>query len=620
MLTDNTNNTFQSLFANAATPNAPTSATTTATKQNQNRRRRNDICGVYFAPSTIPGAGMGMFAGHDTYHPGDIVTESDLVIPTLELEWHNDHDDFPFLWDEYSWAASMFAGMDQEVENSQFVHGCSGGMGAAVNCRLNLVNTEDIDDALTMGMSGVSSQSPGAGAFTPYYGRSFHATKIIPAGMELYASYGENYFSSRSGYEMVPLYEDYPMADNLIKQFRFLQRTNKALVQNDNLVTALWDLIHALPYKSRTMYALPTTLSQVDHVMATGGTKNQYYNESIRDLDWLQKYGRCMDNMKDGISTIPSAGRGAFANRFIPKGSVVAPAPLIHIGDRNFLTMYEALPENEKGKIHRDPSRPYHYQLLLNYCFGHRESSLLLCPYGHQTALINHSKERVNAKIVWSPFQRHPEWLNASHHYWYETRHAGLTFEFVALRDIEEDEEIFLDYGDEWEAAWQNHEANFDPPRRDYMPAFEMNNQIDLHIKTLDEIDYEGTEGILTFCRNSLVLAALGYRNNEELNVVNEEEEEDAEPYYRCRVRFRNHDNSYIAELVHRETVTHESGGWDIHYDFVKYVLFDVPRDIFYFRDAPYTRDHYQFWSFRHDMRIPDDIFPDAWRDLRSRM
>lgn len=37
------------------------------------------------------------------------------------------------------------------------------------------------------------------------------------------------------------------------------------------------------------------------------------------------------------------------------------------------------------GEEHRDISKPIGQQLLLNYCFGHSSSSMLLCPYGHET-------------------------------------------------------------------------------------------------------------------------------------------------------------------------------------------------------------------------------------------
>ena len=48
-------------------------------------------CGINLAPSTIPGAGLGMFAGNKAYAPGDIVTLGDLVIPAFEPDWHNGH-------------------------------------------------------------------------------------------------------------------------------------------------------------------------------------------------------------------------------------------------------------------------------------------------------------------------------------------------------------------------------------------------------------------------------------------------------------------------------------------------------------------------------------------------
>lgn len=59
-------------------------------------------CGVYFAPSTIPGAGFGMFAGID-FDEGDEVTPGDLVVPYHDMPWHNgveEDDQLGFLWNE----------------------------------------------------------------------------------------------------------------------------------------------------------------------------------------------------------------------------------------------------------------------------------------------------------------------------------------------------------------------------------------------------------------------------------------------------------------------------------------------------------------------------------------
>ena len=42
-------------------------------------------CGLYFAKSTIPGAGYGMFAGRD-YRRKEFVTPGDISVPAVELE------------------------------------------------------------------------------------------------------------------------------------------------------------------------------------------------------------------------------------------------------------------------------------------------------------------------------------------------------------------------------------------------------------------------------------------------------------------------------------------------------------------------------------------------------
>ena len=571
-----------------------------------------------------------MFVGHTPFDKGDIVLDSDLLVPLFEIEWHTNYRDMAFLWDDYSWESYMVKDTDQEVELWKDVTLCSSGIGSVTNSKLGMANIFDTE-ATRMGMSGVSSESPGAGAFTPYYGRQFEASQYMAPGKEVFVDYGEDYFQSRQDYAEVPRSEDYILADQLLERFRFLTETVPALMKtNTNTTTTTTTssathlsedlyrlMVQDQPYKSRVLFAMPSNAStRIDDILMTGGTVNATFNESIRSLEWLEEHGRCIDHIKDGVSTLPHAGRGAFANRFIPKGGLVAPAPLIHIGDRDVLTMYRPLPE-KRGKRQntlRALDEPTHQQLLLNYCFGHKDTTLLLCPYGSMMTSINHSHDHPNVRVQWSSPQnmRHPEWLNQTYLAWYRTMHAGLSFDVIALRDIEEDEEIFMDYGVEWETAWQEHVASFDVPRRGYVPAFEMNDQMDLPIKTIFETDYELIDGISTYCRKHMVDLALRQEVDDE-----EEEEEDGdekEVFYRCRVVHRNHKDSYIAEVFSRVREVHPSGMWNMDIDEVKYVLFDVPRDTFYFRDAAYERDHHQEWSFRHEMQIPDDLLPDAWR------
>ena len=48
-------------------------------------------------------------------------------------------------------------------------------------------------------------------------------------------------------------------------------------------------------------------------------------------------------------------------------------------------------------------------------------------------------------------------------------------------------------------------------------------------------------------------------------------------------------------------------------------IYWDVPKSAFYFEDLPRTRDHIQPWSFRHEMMIPDDVFPERWKNLKKK-
>lgn len=144
--------------------------------------------------------------------------DTDLVVPYVDMEWHNDAvdaDEMQFLWNEYvyetgkrtsayrlffsscsltlcpclsmidptktnrySWDSAGFPGMDQEANS---ISAASFGIGAAPNCWLPLVNVED--GYTDFDQAGVHrSKDPGAGAFTPYYNRRGFATTDIPAG------------------------------------------------------------------------------------------------------------------------------------------------------------------------------------------------------------------------------------------------------------------------------------------------------------------------------------------------------------------------------------------------------------------------------------------------------
>ena len=84
-------------------------------------------------------------------------------------------------------------------------------------------------------------------------------------------------------------------------------------------------------------------------------------------------------------------------------------------------------------------------QLILNYCYGHPESNLLLFPYSPVVNYVNHAPSAggengsavANAKLQWSERFNTKEWLDKSpEELIRQHKRAGLAMELVALRDI----------------------------------------------------------------------------------------------------------------------------------------------------------------------------------------
>ena len=75
---------------------------------------------------------------------------------------------------------------------------------------------------------------------------------------------------------------------------------------------------------------------------------------------WQEKHGQCLDNIRDGISTNPNAGRGVFANRFIPKGGQIEYfilTALVYIEHERLEPELEATGSSDSDKPKSRPER-----------------------------------------------------------------------------------------------------------------------------------------------------------------------------------------------------------------------------------------------------------------------
>ena len=242
-------------------------------------------------------------------------------------------------------------------------------------------------------------------------------TDDVPAGAELFVDYGSNYFKSRSSWGHIPLAKDYRAAEKILKTFD--QQWSNGTIANSTK-EEFWNLTRRHFLNSHRVFnALPETLGDAELAIAKGGIKHVI--QQIRSPEWFKENGKCLDNLQPKPSTIKQAGRGAFATRLIPNGDVVVSAPLIHSPrGRDVFKMYAQNVTDERGNYVRgDSETAIHvgYQLMMNYAFGHPQSSMLMSPYGQGVSFINHNATAANARLEWADpdhewFSKSVDWLD----------------------------------------------------------------------------------------------------------------------------------------------------------------------------------------------------------------
>jgi hypothetical protein len=245
---------------------------------------------------------------------------------------------------------------------------------------------------------------------------------------------------------------------------------------------------------------------------------------------------------------------------------------------------------------------------------GHGETSYPTCP---------------NARIEWNDRMiKNPEWRSMPPEQWLDTEaHVGLAISYVAIRDIRPGEEVLIDYGPEWVAAWNRHIEAWRPPSGSsrYVSSYEMNDNPTVVIRTEAEGSYS-TSQVELDCFD-WYRRATGHLTDDE---------EAAKHPCRAKLRtMRDGEYRYVVELYRRNQGVAETedddaedseddevdeyegdeAGADAHIctETLFEVLFDAPRDVFWFTDAHYSRDAMQPWSFRHPIGIPDDVMPRVW-------
>jgi hypothetical protein len=491
------------------------------------------------------------------------------------------------------------------------------GIGCTINSRLDLKNIDSTHGSVydTAGLH--RHKDAGSGAFSPYHSSQTVATAYIPAGGELFAEYGAEWIPDIPG-AVVTLDENMNAADDLLEEYvKWHEQHGQDL--SERLLEGLWNFTTHFPIASQVLDTLPkhTTYKSVHQAMVNNKNKDEgvvrtfLRNEGVRDLKWLERHGRCQDHLYPDKSTLTQAGRGAFASRNLPKGTIVGYSPLIHMGNnRKLWDIQYKEPQTtttttrSAGKRRAKRATKYTQQdLILNYSFGHCDSTLLLTPYGAMVNFINHSKEKANVKIQWPKHESEahkPDWLEKDLDFLIHTiEKIGLSLEYVALRDIQQGEEVFMDYGDEWQQAWDAHVASWTPPEgaSEYMHSTEWKGPL-LTLAEQEETPYP--PNLVTVCKESYSLDPKSetfhwtpiVRNSTHrvfCDVMDRKEESDGTNLFTVRLNYQEDNEQVVVQHVPIEGI-------------------DLMDDLL-------TQDWHLEGAFRHEIMIPDDMFPESWKN-----
>ena len=568
--------------------------------------QRHENCGIWYARSSLPGdAGIGVFAGID-FQQGQLLPTGDLPIPIVDKSRHGGRK-WRFLWNAYNWNADLMH-MDTLAKE---VDVASPGYGSVTNSFIDLQNIHLHAPASNAG--GLHrSKHPGAGAITPYHNRTVYAADTIKSGQELFVSYGDRWFLRRTKqFGPLPITGDLGRANTLVQKIGDIWTRHKSASATpgatadkdhraDEMFAFFWEKVvlprrHDIGSKSRVVNALPEDWEGFKYA-ASNGLVGLRKNQLSHSPEWLEQHGICADNIVEGSSTIPGAGRGGFAGRPMDEGARVAPLPMIHVPYRNKLDVQHE--SNDKTS-----------QLLVNYCFGHRDSTLLLCPYGSLTGLVNHApKEKANVRLEWSDPSRsyhHPEYLQKSVADMNNAQKAVVAMELIATRPIEEGEELLLDYGQEWEDAWKQHVKTWKPIHGAgrYISSGELNAMTDKPLRTMQEQmknPYPKNVALyfdMSFLNKAQWEQSYGWDDLEQFK-----QDTLFTELIRCKLLASKQlgNGKYSYTVLYREGSPPAAG---------------MPREAFLFRDNPYSTDIFLPNSFRHDIRIPDELFPDSWKN-----
>jgi hypothetical protein len=286
---------------------------------------------------------------------------------------------------------------------------------------------------------------------------------------------------------------------------------------------------------------------------------------------------------------------------------------------------------------------------MLNYAFGHFESTLHLLPVAPSVTFINHgpSPTRSNEYPSAKTANVYLDWSTHEHVYndhglhetplsdWVVGEIPSIVMVLVALRDIEEGEELLLDYGRQWEKSWKNYMADWQEmwnktgvvtkksPRRAHdMLQLYKDQPFPIDIRIGQKPYPDGVVSGAYLGGTPTDVPDGSPRRNEKNNdilVWNGPATADE----------LTGQTAVICDVLHRTPIYDKDGTTIVTYNYTILTrlkndgyentvqILHVPHYAMTLIDRPYSSDLHSPSAFRHWIGIRDNIFPQVWRDLR---
>jgi hypothetical protein len=467
-------------------------------------------------------------------------------------------------------------------------------------------------------------KDPMACAVSDFFNVQLISTTAIHAGSEIFPYFGEAWLQSKEEIANddpeIMLNKHFEKAEEVMQQYASLLEKHKGFFIEDR-AQEYWDLIlNSVISDNKVRRLLPASHQKISELLGQSLIPSQLPN-TLLNIEYLKSHGTCMDNLMQGAkSTIPGAGRGAFAKRAVEKGDTVAAVPLVRMYKQHLKSYL--VDETTKERLNEPPE----IQLVANYVLGHPKSPFVFYPYGTGVNLINHATHMdltPNVKFVWSEKDYHDQkYLEMDIKTIEEEGVSPFVhiMDLVATKDIVKGEEILLDYGQSFDQYLRQFIDAYQKSMHEFLLGNEsaavLNAKNEPYRTIKEQISSPYPSDVLLLCDIDMEAASLVdsrtleflkdvepkvdfidssvYSYVESSNSV----EKHCDILHRIKEGDNENDPKYLVRVL--------SSG-DLVY------ITDVPHNAFIFVDTPYSSPSQGTGSFRHYIGIPDDIFPKAW-------